>query len=123
MSKNTDKQVKTRHEMTKAEWTWFLVRKNKTAYFMIAPFMILFFLFTIIPVFLSLVLSFTSFNMLEWPEFVGWTNYIRLLVNDDLDRCVEEMHNLIQLQHRKTCYHLDFLSRMREELYHLDDLK
>ena len=22
--------------------------------------------------------------MLEWPEFVGWTNYIRLLVNDDL---------------------------------------
>ena len=30
MSKNTEKQVKTRHEMTKAEWTWFLVRKNKT---------------------------------------------------------------------------------------------
>ena len=36
--------------MTKAEWTWFLVRRNKTAYFMIAPFMILFFIFTIIPV-------------------------------------------------------------------------
>ena len=26
--------------------------------------------------------------------------YDYLLVNDDLDRCVEEMHNLIQLQHR-----------------------
>ena len=67
MSNNTEKQVKTRTEMTKAEWTWFLVRRNKTAYFMIAPFMILFFIFTIIPVALSLVLSLTSFNMLEFP--------------------------------------------------------
>ena len=84
MSKNTDKQVKTRHEMTKAEWTWFLVRKNKTAYFMIAPFMILFFLFTIVPVFLSLVLSFTSFNMLEWPKFIFMDNYITLFLDDEL---------------------------------------
>ena len=56
-------------------------------------------------------------------EASGMEAYDYLLVNDDLDRCVEEMHNLIQLQHRKTCSHLDFLSRMREELYHLDDLK
>ena len=56
-------------------------------------------------------------------EASGMEAYDYLLVNDDLDRCVEEMHNLIQLQHRKTCYHLDFLSRMREELYHLDNLK
>ena len=47
--------------------------------------------------------------------------YDYLLINDDLDRCVEEMHQLIQLQHRKTSYHLDFLSKMREDLYHLDD--
>lgn len=84
MSKNIEKQVKTRHEMTKAEWTWFLIRKNKTAYFMIAPFMILFFLFTIIPVFLSLVLSFTSFNMLEWPKFIFMDNYITLFLDDEL---------------------------------------
>lgn len=84
MSKNTDKQVKTRHEMTKAEWTWFLVRKNKTAYFMIAPFMILFFIFTVIPVALSLVLSLTSFNMLEWPKFIFMDNYITLFLDDDL---------------------------------------
>ena len=56
-------------------------------------------------------------------EASGMEAYDYLLVNDDLDRCVEEMHNLIQLQHRQPCYHLDFLSRMREELYHLDDLK
>ena len=84
MSKNTDKQVKTRKEMTNAEWTWFLVKRNKTAYFMIAPFMILFFIFTILPVALSLVLSFTSFNMLEWPKFIFMDNYITLFLDDDL---------------------------------------
>ncbi|MBR3965025.1 MAG: sugar ABC transporter permease [Clostridia bacterium] len=84
MSKNTLKQVKTRKEMTKAQWTWFLIRKNKMAYIMVAPFMILFFIFTIIPVVLSLLLSFTSFNMLEPPEFVFMSNYITLFLDDDL---------------------------------------
>ena len=56
-------------------------------------------------------------------EASGMEAYDYLLINDDLDRCVEEMHQLIQLQHRKTSYHLDFLSKMREDLYHLDDLK
>ena len=53
-------------------------------------------------------------------EASGMEAYDYLLINDDLDRCVEEMQ-LIQLQHRKTSYHLDFLSKMREDLYHLDD--
>ena len=51
-------------------------------------------------------------------EASGMEAYDYLLINDDLDRCVEEMHQLIQLQHRKTSYHLDFLSKMREDLYH-----
>ena len=54
-------------------------------------------------------------------EASGMEAYDYLLINDDLDRCVEEMHQLIQLQHRRTSYHLDFLNQMREELYHLDD--
>ena len=54
-------------------------------------------------------------------EASGMEAYDYLLINDDLDRCVEEMHQLIQLQHRITSYHLDFLSKMREDLYHLDD--
>ena len=54
-------------------------------------------------------------------EASGMEAYDYLLINDDLDRCVEEMHQLIQLQHRKTSYHLDFLSKMREDLYQLDD--
>ena len=42
-------------------------------------------------------------------------------INDEIETCVEEMHQLIQLQHCRTSYHLDFLNQMREELYHLDD--
>lgn len=60
------------------------LRKSLPSYIMIAPYFILFFFFTVLPVLASIVLSFTDFNMLEWPEFTGWTNYIRLLVNDDL---------------------------------------
>jgi len=54
-------------------------------------------------------------------EASGMEAYDYLLINDDLDRCVEEMHQLIQLQHEKTSYHLDFLGKMREDLYHLDE--
>ena len=60
------------------------IRSTGVSYLMIAPYFILFTLFTVLPVLASVVLSFTDFNMLEWPHFVGWTNYIRLLVNDDL---------------------------------------
>ncbi len=46
--------------------------------------MILFFLFTVIPVVLSFLLSFFYFNMLEFPRFIGWDNYSRLFLNDDV---------------------------------------
>jgi len=51
---------------------------------MLAPFFTLFFIFTILPVLSSAVLSFTDFNMLETPNFVGFNNYRHLLVNDDV---------------------------------------
>lgn len=60
------------------------IHQDSVSYLMLAPYFILFFLFTVLPVLASIVLSFTDFNMLEWPNFVGWTNYIRLLVNDDI---------------------------------------
>jgi multiple sugar transport system permease protein len=49
-----------------------------------APFMLIFFMFTVIPVGISLGLSFFHFNMLEFPRFVGWQNYSRLFLNDDV---------------------------------------
>ncbi len=48
------------------------------------PFLLLFFTFTILPILSSVVLSFTDFNMLQTPSFVGMENYIRLLLEDDI---------------------------------------
>jgi multiple sugar transport system permease protein len=57
---------------------------NKHSYVLIAPYFIIFFAFTVIPVLMSLLLSFTHFNMLEFPRWAGWTNYVRLFVKDDV---------------------------------------
>ncbi len=62
----------------------YQLSKNKISYVMLAPYFILFFFFTILPVLMSIVFSFTDFNVLEMPEFVGWKNYIRLLLEDDI---------------------------------------
>ena len=48
------------------------------------PFLVLFFTFTILPIIASVVLSFTDFNMLQMPSFVGMENYVRLLLEDDI---------------------------------------
>ena len=49
-------------------------------------------------------------------EASGMEAYDYLLINDDLDRCVEEMHQLIQAQHNKVSNNLDFIEQMKEEL-------
>ena len=56
------------------------MKKNKACYIMLAPYFLLFFLFTVLPVLTSIALSFTYFNMLEWPTFNGWNNYIKLFL-------------------------------------------
>ena len=73
-----------RDEVSKWEWTWKEMKKNKTAYFMLAPFFILFIVFTVLPVFLSIIFSLTDFNMLQVPNWQGPNNYIRLFVEDDI---------------------------------------
>ena len=63
---------------------WYQIKRNKSCYIMLAPYFILFFLFTVLPVLASMALSFTYFNMLEWPTFNGWNNYIKLFLEDDI---------------------------------------
>lgn len=63
---------------------WTTIKRNKASYLMIAPYFILFFFFTVLPVLMSVGLSFTYYNMLEPPEFVGWANYVKLLLEDDI---------------------------------------
>ena len=58
--------------------------QERSSYGMIAPFMIAFLLFTVIPVVAAIVLSFTDFNMLQTPNFVGFDNYKTLFLNDDV---------------------------------------
>ena len=73
-----------RSEMTKLQWTWKEIKRNKTAYFMLAPFLLLFIIFTVLPVFLSIILSFTDFNMLTTPNWQGLSNYTRLFLDDEI---------------------------------------
>ena len=49
-------------------------------------------------------------------EAAGINSYDYILVNDQIDTCVEEMHQLIQAQHNKVSNKLDFNEQMIEEL-------
>ena len=51
---------------------------------MLAPFLLLFLVFTVLPVFLSILLSFTDFNMLQVPGWQGLSNYTRLFLEDEI---------------------------------------
>lgn len=64
--------------------TWKAAKSAKTYYLFLAPYAILFTLFYVVPVITSLVLSFTYFNILEPPKFIGLQNYINLLLADDV---------------------------------------
>ena len=78
------KKAVIRSDMTRAQWTWKEMKRNKVAYLMVAPYMLIFTCFTVVPVLLSMVISFTDFNLLEMPNFVFLDNYIRLFLDDDI---------------------------------------
>ena len=79
----TNRPVK-RSEVSKLRWTWQEMKNNKTAYFMLAPFLLLFIIFTVLPVLLSIFLSFTNFNMLQPPTQFGIDNFIDLFLHDEI---------------------------------------
>ena len=62
--------------------TWLAVKQNKASYLMIAPFMLFFLVFTIVPVLMSLPMGFTDFNMVQMPKFIGLSNYTTLFLAD-----------------------------------------
>ena len=82
-TKQASKQAASR-ELTKTQWKLKEIRQNWVAYFMVAPYMLLFTLFTVVPVVLSIVISFTDFNMLEFPNIVWLKNYVTLFFDDDI---------------------------------------
>ena len=58
------------------------VWKYRLSYLFIAPFVILFVIFILIPVITAIGLSFTYFNSIEFPSWVGWLNYQTLFSQD-----------------------------------------
>ncbi len=61
------------------------IRQNREAYLMMLPFMLLFTLFTVIPVIMSLPVGLTDFDMATFPpKWVGLSNFYNLFLNDSV---------------------------------------
>lgn len=60
------------------------MKRKRAGYAFAAPFMLLFSLFTVLPVCISIFYGFTYYNVLETPEFCGLDNYMNLFLHDDV---------------------------------------
>ncbi|WP_128255716.1 carbohydrate ABC transporter permease [Falsirhodobacter deserti] len=58
------------------------MRRNGAGYLFLAPWLLGFFLLTLGPALASLYLSFTDFDLLTTPEFIGAQNYVRMVTQD-----------------------------------------
>ncbi len=63
---------------------WKKMKRSKMCYAFLAPYAILFTLFFVAPVVVSIFFSFTYYNILEPPKFLGLQNYISLILEDDI---------------------------------------
>lgn len=78
------KQQKSNVIKEKMRKLWGEIKENRVSYYFLAPYAILFIVFYVLPVIVSIGLSFTYYNILEMPKFIGWQNYLTLFVSDDL---------------------------------------
>ena len=60
------------------------LREQTPIFIMMAPFMIFFVLFTIIPIVSSIILGFTSYDLLGIPEFIGLENFKKMFTQDEV---------------------------------------
>lgn len=61
-----------------------LLHRQIPLYLMVAPFLIMFFIFTVLPIVVSVGLSFFNYDMISWPKFTGFENYMRMFMYDDV---------------------------------------
>ncbi|MFC5649901.1 carbohydrate ABC transporter permease [Paenibacillus solisilvae] len=59
-------------------------RKWNEAYLFLTPYLLMFITFIVIPVAVAIYLSFTYFNTVEKPKWIGFKNYIDLFTHDDV---------------------------------------
>jgi multiple sugar transport system permease protein len=77
----------TRYAAKKKRSFFHLVKeivRYRTCYLFLAPFAVVFGLFYVAPLVVSIFYSFTYYNILEPPRFIGLRNYINLLLGDDV---------------------------------------
>ncbi len=60
------------------------LEKEGNAYAFLSPYAILFLVFIVIPVAVAVLLSFTYFDTIQFPKFIGLRNYIALLTEDEI---------------------------------------
>mgnify|MGYP000636846049 CR=1 FL=1 len=58
--------------------------QRRAAVILLAPFTVLFLMFTVLPIISSIALSFTYFNMVDAPKFIGIDNYVRMFADDSV---------------------------------------
>ena len=58
------------------------VREDVMFYLILLPFLLAFFIFNMLPVLASMVLSFFDYDMVSSPLFIGFGNYIRMFTAD-----------------------------------------
>ena len=68
----------------KMQHGWAMAKKNKFCYLFLAPYAILFFTLSILPICMSIFYGFTYYNILEPARFVGLRNYINLILQDEV---------------------------------------
>ena len=59
-----------------------MISQNRIGWLFIAPTVTLFFLFTFIPLLLAIVFSFTSYDIINVPKFIGLRNFERILTDE-----------------------------------------
>ena len=65
-------------------YMWESMKQHKVLYLFLAPYAILFGIFTVGPVGISIFYSFTYFNVYEPARFIGVQNYLNLFLSDDI---------------------------------------
>ncbi len=60
------------------------LKRNYQLYILALPFILLFAVFVVLPVVISIFLSFTYYNMIEAPRFIGLSNYTQMFFGDDV---------------------------------------
>ncbi len=64
--------------------TLFEMRRHKTHYLFMVPYLLIFFTFVVLPVLIAMFFSLTYYNILEPPKLIWFENYRRLFIEDSV---------------------------------------